>query len=65
MSGARYEGNFFKDLFNGHGLYTVPPITRDERLRAYVMRMIFEAEKALLRAGAGGVSIGDVFARCS
>lgn len=43
VSGARYEGEFFRDLFNGHGLYTVPPITRAERLRAYVMRMIYEA----------------------
>ena len=50
VSGARYEGEFFRDLFNGHGMYTVPPITRAERLRAYVMRMIYEAEKSLCRA---------------
>ena len=46
----RYEGEFFKGLFNGHGLYTVPPITRDERLRAYKMRMLFAAEQQLLKA---------------
>ena len=47
VSGGRYEGEFFRDLFNGHGLYTVPPITRAERLRAYVMRMLFAAEQVL------------------
>ena len=28
VSGGRYEGNFYKDLFIGSGCYTVPPITR-------------------------------------